>query len=71
MKDDEVLLTWLEKMRDLGVSMIDNAPKNENGFQSLIERVGAFRQRYHPTNVFTMDKSNKLAQGIQHSYQLG
>jgi len=71
MKDDGVLLLFLNKMVELGVAVIDNAPKNEESFRALVERVGPLRQRYHPTNVFTMDRSNAKAQAIQHSYQVG
>ena len=71
MEDDGVLLLFLSKMVELGVAIIDDAPKNEESFRALIERVGPLRQRYHPTNVFAMDRSNKKAQAIQHSYQVG
>ena len=71
MKDDGVLLLFLNKIVELGVAIIDNAPKNEESFRALVERVGPLRQRYHPTNVFRMDRSNKKAQAIQHSYQVG
>ncbi|NEQ18341.1 MAG: taurine catabolism dioxygenase TauD, partial [Moorea sp. SIO3E2] len=47
------------------------APNDEQSFRALVERVGPLRQRYHPTNVFTMDRQNTVAQAIQHSYQLG
>ncbi|NEO53502.1 MAG: taurine catabolism dioxygenase TauD [Okeania sp. SIO3B5] len=71
MNDDGVLLSFLNKIVDMGVAIIDDAPKNEESFRALIERVGPLRQRYHPTNVFAMDRSNKKAQAIQHSYQVG
>lgn len=71
MEDDGVLLLFLNKMVELGVAVIDNAPKNEESFRAIIERVGPLRQRYHPTNVFTMDRSDKKAQGIHHAYQAG
>ncbi|MEA5469995.1 TauD/TfdA family dioxygenase [Spirulina sp. 06S082] len=69
MKDNEILLLWLEKMLDLGVAIIDDVPKNKAGFQSLIERVGPIQQRYHPTHIFTLDTGNKLAGSIHHAYQ--
>ena len=69
MKDEEVLLAWLEKMFELGVSIIDNAPKNQEGFQALIERVGPIQERYHPVHIFTLDTANKLAGNIHHAYQ--
>lgn len=71
MNDDGVLLSFLNKIVDMGVAIIENAPKNEESFRALVERVGPLRQRYHPTNVFTMDRSNAKAQAIQHSYQVG
>ena len=69
MKDDDVLLTWLKKMRDLGVSIIDNAPKKKRDLQLLIERIGPIQQRYHPTDIYTVDTQNKLAANIHHAYQ--
>ena len=69
MEDDEALLLWLEKMRDLGVAIIDDVPKNKAGFQSLIERIGPIQERYHPTHIFTLDTANKLAGNIHHAYQ--
>ena len=71
MTDDGVFLSYLNKLVELGVAVIENAPNNEPSFRALVERVGPLRQRYHPTNVFTMDRKNALAQTIQHSYQLG
>ena len=71
MSNDQICLDYLNKLAYLGVAIVENAPKDEVSFRNLVERVGPLRQRYHPTNVFTMDRSNKLAQGIQHSYQLG
>ena len=71
MEDDGKLLLFLDKIVELGVAIIDDAPKNEESFRAVIERVGPLRQRYHPTNVFSMDRSNKKAQAIQHSYQVG
>ena len=71
MKADEVLLAFLDQILELGVAIIDDAPKNEESFRALVERVGPLRQRYHPTNIFAMDRSNKKAQAIQHSYQVG
>ncbi|NES21549.1 MAG: DUF971 domain-containing protein [Symploca sp. SIO3E6] len=70
-KDDGKLLLFLDQMVELGVVIIDDAPKNEESFRALIERVGPLRQRYHPTNVFTLDRTNTNAQAIQHSYQVG
>ncbi len=69
MRDDEALLQWLEKMVELGVSMIDNVPPDKAGFQSLVERVGPIQQRYHPINIFTLDTANKLDGNIHHAYQ--
>ena len=69
MQDEEALLLWLDKMVELGVSIIDNAPKNQASFQALIERVGPIQQRYHPTHIFTLDTANKLAGNIHHAYQ--
>ncbi|NEQ82885.1 MAG: DUF971 domain-containing protein [Moorea sp. SIO2I5] len=71
MNDDDVLLSYLNRLVELGVAVIENAPNDEQSFRALIERVGPLRQRYHPTNVFTMDRKNAVAQAIQHSYQLG
>lgn len=69
MQDESALLLWLNKMVELGVSIIDNAPKNQEGFQALIERVGPIQQRYHPIHIFTLDTANKLAGNIHHAYQ--
>ncbi|MGD1700330.1 TauD/TfdA family dioxygenase [Dapis sp. BLCC M229] len=69
MKDEWVLLDWLEKMVELGVAIIDNFPKNKASFQLLVERVGPIQERYHPTHIFTLDTSNKLAGNIHHAYQ--
>ncbi|NEO42153.1 MAG: DUF971 domain-containing protein [Moorea sp. SIOASIH] len=69
MKDDWALLLWLDKMLELGVVIIDNVPKNRESFQALIERIGPIQQRYHPTNIFTLDTANKLAGNIHHAYQ--
>lgn len=69
MKDDWTLLLWLEKMLQLGVVIIDDVPKNKQGFQALVERVGPIQQRYHPTNIFTLDTANQLAGNIHHAYQ--
>ncbi|MBC6474360.1 MAG: TauD/TfdA family dioxygenase [Hormoscilla sp. GM102CHS1] len=69
MKDDWALLHWLEKMLELGVVIIDKVPKNKEGFQALVERVGPIQQRYHPTNIFTLDTANQLAGNIHHAYQ--
>ncbi len=71
MDDNEALLSLLDRMLELGIAIIDNAPKNEESFRAVIERVGPLRQRYHPTNVFTLDRSDTNAQAIQHSYQVG
>lgn len=71
MTDDEVFLSYLNTLVELGVAVIENAPNDEPSFRALVERVGPLRQRYHPTNVFTMDRKNTVAQAIQHSYQLG
>ena len=71
MHSDGALLAFLNQMLELGVAIISEAPNNEESFRAVIERVGPLRQRYHPTNVFTMDRKNSLAQTIQHSYQLG
>ncbi|MBC6452088.1 MAG: TauD/TfdA family dioxygenase [Hormoscilla sp. SP5CHS1] len=69
MKDDWALLHWLEKMLELGVVIIDKVPKNKEGFQALVERVGPIQQRYHPTNIFTLDTANQLAGNIHYAYQ--
>ncbi len=71
MNDNTVLLSCLNQMLELGAAIIDNAPKNEESFRAVIERVGPLRQRYHPTNVFKLDRTDTKAQAIQHSYQVG
>ena len=71
MEDDGALLSFLNQIYVLGVAVVDNSLKTEASFKALVERVGPLRQRYHPTNIFTMDRSNKKAQAIQHSYQVG
>ncbi len=69
MRDDDALLLWLDKMLEFGAVIIDDAPRNQPGFEALIERIGPAQQRYHPTNIFTLDTANKLAGNIHHAYQ--
>lgn len=69
MNDDDALLAWLDAMIDLGAAIIDGVPRNQSGFQSLIERVGPIQQRYHPVDIFTLDTANQFASRIHHAYQ--
>lgn len=69
--DDDALLRWLDAMLDLGVAIIDDMPKDQPHFEALLDRVGPTRQRYHPTNIFTLDTGDNTAKKIQAAYQLG
>ena len=69
MRDDETLLHWLDKMLDVGMVIIDGFPKTREAFQALVERVGPIQQRYHPTDIYTLDTANQLAGNIHHSYK--
>jgi len=71
MGDDAALLAWSREMRRVGTALIVDTPRHEEGFRALLARVGPLRQRYHPTNVFTLDTGDDVAKKIQHSYQLG
>ncbi len=69
MRDDEVLLHWLDKILDVGMVIIDGFPKTREAFQALVERVGLIQQRYHPTDIYTLDTANQLAGKIHHAYK--
>lgn len=69
--DDETLLDWCQQILVVGVTLIDHMPTDRESFRALIERVGPLRQRYHPTNIFTLDAADNIARSIQHAYQPG
>ena len=68
--NDDALFVWLDSIIETGVSIIENAPRNEEAFRELAARVGFLHTRYHPSNVFTLDTTDKIAQKIQHAYKL-
>lgn len=72
--DEQTWLSCLNKLAYLGIAIVENAPNNQVSFAKLVERIGQPRQRYHPTNLFVIDKNDKIGkigQDIQHSYQWG
>lgn len=69
MMDRAVLLTWLQQIITLGVALVDNAPKDQQGFRALIERIGPLQQRYHPDDIFTLDTKNQAFAKVHHAYQ--
>lgn len=68
--EDEALLACTQQLKTLGVALIDNASKDRESFRALVSRIGPMRQRYHPTNIFTLDTTDNVAKKVQHSYQL-
>ena len=70
MYDDDALLQWLEYMIELGVVIIDGMPTDQEHYVALVDRVGPTRQRYHPTNIFTLNTADDNAKKIQAAYQL-
>lgn len=69
-QDDNACFEWLDSIRIIGVSIIENAPKNEAAFRQLSARVWFLHTRYHPSNIFMLDTTDKVAQKIQHAYKL-
>lgn len=68
LEDDDVLLAWLNSLKDDGIAMVHGVPTTHEGLTSVMKRVGMLRTRYHPVNVYSFDTTNTTAMAANNAY---
>ena len=65
---EEHFESWMSDLDRYGAVIINNVPPNEKGLLSVMDLIGPLAQRWHPTDVFTMQNTAKAVEIDRYSY---
>lgn len=65
---DSQFESWMIDLRRYGILVVRGVPTTEQGMRDFMQKIGPLKQRYHPTDIFTlMTEPEKIAVDM-HAY---
>ena len=65
---DTLFESWMGDLQKYGLLIVKGAPTTEKGMRDFMQKIGPLRQRYHPTDVFTLTTQPKKVAVDIHAY---
>lgn len=60
--------SWMIDLRKYGMLVIQDVPNSEEGLREFMHKIGPLKQRYHPTDIFTINSKPERAALDIHGY---
>ena len=64
----EKIEQWMGDLRKWGLVYFHGVPRSEKGLKSIVNLIGPAKQRYHPTDVFSLQSGDRTSVAVELAY---